>query len=236
MTKFRRSPAIKSPATSTLNGQDSLPGTSLTSAQRRILAIALGVVLSGYHVINQVMDHLGGGATVQIWLDRYIPLRPMWVVPYSFVLAWWGIAIVWAYLRMEDSLYVAFVAGWVSACLIGYSIFIGYPTYMVRPEVTGTGWAEWLIRFTYRNDRVYNAFPSQHVWNTLIITLFWVRWKPELRWGLWSLTCIVALSALFIRQHWILDLIGGGLLGVIGYFIGLTVVTRLWPARHARPR
>ena len=214
--------------------------TYLTPAQRRILFLTLLAVLSLYLAINRLMSWQGDGTTVEIWLDRYVPFWPIWGVPYVLSIIWWGVAALWAYLKMEDSLYVAFITGWISACLIGYAIFIFYPNYMVRPQVTGTGWAEELIRFIYANDRTYNAFPSQHLWDTVIITLIWSRWKPKWRWLLWSLTLIVAMSTLFTGQHWIMDVIGGTLLAVGGYFIGLTVATRLtsipqrWPDQASR--
>jgi len=167
------------------------------------------------------------GTPVDTWLDQYVPFWPIWAVPYLLSIVWWATAILWAYLKMEDTLSVTFVSGWISACLIGYAFFIAYPTYMIRPEVTGSGWAEWMIRFIYANDRTYNAFPSQHLWDTVIITLVWSRWKPKWRWPLWGLTVIVGLSALFTGQHWVLDVIGGTLVGVVGYFIGLAISTHL---------
>src|SRR5574341_333381 len=166
----------------------------LSPVQRRSLFIAQIGVLAGYLITNRLLSHLGGGTTFEIWLDRYVPFWPIWVVPYSLALVWWGAALLWAYLHMEDRLYAAFVTGWISTCLIGYSFFILYPNYMVRPEVTGAGWAEWLMRFVYANDRTYNAFPIQHLWSTVIITLFWSRWRPRWRWPLWGFTGIVALS------------------------------------------
>jgi membrane-associated phospholipid phosphatase len=201
--------------------------TYLTPAQRRILFLTLLAVLSLYLVINRLMNWLDNGTTVEIWLDQYVPFWPIWALPYVLSILWWGVAALWAYLKMEDSLYVAFIIGWISACLIGYAIFIFYPNYMIRPQVTGTGWAEWLIRFIYANDRTYNAFPSQHLWDTVIISLIWSRWKPKWRWPLWGFTLIVAMSTLFTGQHWIMDVIGGILLAVVGYFIGLMVAARL---------
>jgi len=102
-------------------------------------------------------------------------------------------------------------------------------------KVTGTGWAEWLIRFIYINDRAYNAFPSQHLWDTVIITLIWSRWKPKWRWPLWGFTVIVALSALFTGQHWTIDVVGGIVLAVIAYFIGLALAARLTGIPQRRP-
>jgi membrane-associated phospholipid phosphatase len=204
-----------------------IPSIRLTLAQRRALFFAQVVVLSGYLIINRMMNQLGGGTTFEIWLDHYIPLWPIWAAPYSLALVWWGVAILWAHLKMEDTHYTAFVIAWVITCLIGYGIFVFYPNYMVRPEVAGVGLTAWSIRFIYTVDRTYNAFPSMHVWLTVLITLFWGRWKPGWRWLLWTSTLIIGLSTLFTGQHWIMDVIGGALLAAGGYCLGWALVARL---------
>jgi membrane-associated phospholipid phosphatase len=206
-----------------------VPRIDLTLSQRRRLFLAQLSVLLGYLIINRLMSYLGEGTTFDIWLDEYIPLRPVWVVPYLSALVWWGLALLCAHLKMEDALYLPFVVGWIITCLIGYSIFIFYPNYMVRPEVVGDGWAVWFVRFVYSNDRTYNAFPSMHLWLTVYLTLFWVRWKPRWRWAMWSYTFIVALSTLFTGQHWIMDVVGGSLLALFGYFAGFAALNRLHP-------
>ena len=78
-----------------------------------------------------------------------------------------------------------------------------------------------LIRFIYSHDRVYNAFPSGHTYTTMLLCLFWCRWRPRRCW-LWIVTAvIVLLSTLFTRQHNLPDLIGGALLAWGGYRFGL---------------
>jgi len=208
----------------------------LTPSRRRFLAIAHLTVLLGYVIINRLISHMGGGATLNTVLDRYVPFWPAWVIPYLLAVIWCGVFISWAFMAMEDTLYVAFILGWICACLIGYGIFLIHPIYMVRPEVTGAGWAEWLIRIIYAADRSTNVFPSQHMWDTVIITLFLSRWKPAWRRPLWGFTLIVGLSVVFIGQHWIMDVIGGTLLGVIGYYLGLAIAVRLCPPPNRRHR
>jgi membrane-associated phospholipid phosphatase len=216
--------------------QNTIPRIRLTLAQRRVLFFSQLVVLSGYLIINRVMTQLGGGATFDIWLDHYVPLWPIWAVPYSLALVWWVIAVLWAYWKMEDTLYTAFVIAWVTTCLIGYGVFILYPNYMVRPQVVGAGLTDWFIHFIYAVDRTYNAFPSMHVWLTVLITLFWGRWKPGWSRALWAFTLIVGLSTLFTGQHWIMDVIGGTLLAIAGYLLAWAGVARLSHVFPLRPR
>jgi membrane-associated phospholipid phosphatase len=190
---------------------------NLSIAQRLVVGAAMLVVSLGYLPLNRLMTD---GVTVEIWLDSYVPLWPIWIVPYLMTLAWWIVAGIWALWSMDDEMYVAFVCSWIVACVIGFSVFILYPTYMVRPELTGDGWAEQVVRYVYNNDRTYNAFPSMHVWATVTISLYWSLWKPKWRGWLVAATIVVALSTVLSGQHWIMDVVGGTILAVVCFPLG----------------
>ena len=192
------------------------PTLFLTPGRRRLLALLAVLVALTYLPLNRMMF---GGITVEIPLDRLIPFYPVWMVPYLLSIAWWVFALVWAYVALDDALFVRFVTGWFIACAIGFSFFFFFPTYMVRPVVTGDDWASALVRHIYTNDRTYNAFPSMHLWTTTLITLVMSRWKQTWKWPLWGLTAIVGLSTLFSGQHWILDVFGGIGLALASYYL-----------------
>ena len=190
--------------------------------------LMLGVSLC-YLPLNYILD---GGTTVEIWLDQYVPFWSVWIVPYLLAIVWWFVAGIWAFLAMEDSLYLAFAASWLIAGLIGFSIFVLQPTYMVRPSLTGSGWAEAVVAYVYANDKTYNAFPSMHLWTTVTITLYWNRWKPKWRIWMWAATIVVALSTVFSGQHWILDVVGGTLLAFLCYHFGPALMAWVLPGRR----
>lgn len=192
-------------------------GTYLSLVQRFSLAAVMLVVSLGYLPINRLMS---GGVTVEIWLDSHVPLWSIWIVPYLLTLVWWIVAGVWALWSMDDRLYVAFVCSWVLACIIGFSVFVLYPTYMVRPQVVGDGWADRIVRYVYANDHTYNAFPSMHLWVTVTIALYWSRWKPKWRGMLVTATIVVAFSTVLSGQHWIMDVVGGTILALVCYPLG----------------
>ncbi len=106
---------------------------------------------------------------------------------------------------------------------------VGSPTYVERPVVEGSGWAADLVRYIYRNDDLYNAFPSGHTYATTLITLFWWDWKPRLRWLWGTIAIVVILSTLFTGQHHLPDLLGGILWAWMGYRFGWW-----WVARRAK--
>lgn len=213
------------------------PGGSATAAYspsamtRRVrltwLLILFGVQLL-YIPINRGVQ---GGVTLTVPGDTYIPLRPIWAVPYLLSLIWWALSFIWAAWKMEDALYRAFVIGTMATMLTSYIVYLLFPTYVQRPALVGEDWPTELLHFIYNNDRVNNAFPSGHAYTTMLITLFWWHWHPQQRW-LWAgIAVVVLLSTLFTGQHNLPDPIGGILWAWMGYRFGLW-----WVAKQQRKR
>jgi len=87
--------------------------------------------------------------------------------------------------------------------------------------VIGDSWSTQLLNWIYTNDRMYNAFPSGHVYITTLIALFWTRGYPKWRWFWWVTVIVICLATLFTHQHYLPDPIGGLILAWLGYHIGL---------------
>lgn len=201
----------------------------MNSLKRLIWCALLFGIQGLYFPLNRF---LSGGMEFKIFLDEYLPLVPIWVIPYGLACGWWVIAYIWSAWRMEDQMYEAFFIASAFVCVSGLTIFAVFPTYVVRPMVPGSDWSAQLLNWVYTNDHMYNAFPSGHVYITTLIALFWSRWFPKWRW-LWAATVIViCLATLFTGQHYLLDPIGGLALAWVGYQIGLRCVS----GSHAMPR
>ena len=171
-----------------------------------------------YLPIN-IFNH--GGTTVDIWLDKLIPAWPVWVPIYFVWIPAWMLAYLWAAIKMDERLYRALFIASMSVFLPAMLIFVLYPTYVVRPSLNGTDFFTNWLRWIYSNDRAYNALPSGHIYLTLLVVFFWSRWFPRMKWWLWGIFIIVALSTLFTKQHVIVDLVGGFILAWIGYRFGM---------------
>jgi membrane-associated phospholipid phosphatase len=81
--------------------------------------------------------------------------------------------------------------------------------------VIGDGFAAWGLRFLYTADPVYNCFPSLHVAHSFVSALACYRVHRKL--GVAGAVCatLVAVSTLFAKQHYLLDVLAGvGLAGV----------------------
>jgi len=178
-----------------------------------------------YFPINRLME---GGIAPSTPMDDWIPVWPIWVVPYLLSLLWWTGAFAWAAWKMEAKLYRALATGIIAVMLFSYAVYIFCPTYVDRPPLEKEGWAADLLRLVYSNDRDNNALPSGHTYTTMIISLFWWRWRPRQRW-LWAgIAVIVLLSTLFTGQHYLLDVVAGILVAWAGYRFGL-----VWAGRRS---
>ena len=200
----------------------------MTLKKRLALIILVFAVQSLYIPINRTLQ---SGFIFSTHLDPFVPLWPIWVVPYMLVMGWWIVGGVWMAVKMEETLYRAFIIAALSVTLTALGFFVFFPTCIERPALVGTDWATELLRYLYTHDRIYNAFPSGHVYLTTLFGLFWARWFPRQQWLWVSIVVVVTLSTLFTRQHYLPDAIGGLVLAWLGYCLGFWWVSR----RNAQP-
>ncbi|MDR3098047.1 MAG: fatty acid desaturase [Paraburkholderia sp.] len=149
-------------------------------------------------------------------LDRAIPIVPATVPLYlSYllimpVLVWLG--------RTRDWLVPAFFAGAsaAGACLLCH---LFYPTTIVRPTIDAT-WIMWLQHI----DAPLAAAPSGHIALpvAIAVTLAGMRKRAAALFVPWAV--LMAITVLTTGQHHIVDVIGGGAIGLATAFATLALV------------
>lgn len=153
-----------------------------------------------------------------LW-DRLAPLTPAWVFVYgSFYL----FLIILPVLAVREAEHLrrtvyAYLAVWITA----YVCFVAYPTVLPRPEVLGDGFAVWVLRFLYSADPPYNCLPSLHVAHSFVSALAVYRVHRGVGIAAVLCACLVGVSTVFCKQHYVLDVVGGVLLASIAYAIFL---------------
>ena len=172
-------------------------------------------------------------------LDDQIPFVRQFVLIY----------VLWYPLMLGTTLYLllrdrrafvryarSFVIG-MTACML---IFLLLPSGQeLRPaEVPGNDLSAWLLRFIYAADTNTNVFPSMHVVGTLaaVIAIFDSRSASlGAQWGVAALGVLINASTVLIKQHSVLDILGG----VVLYWLVYLAVYRLpelnRSSRLARP-
>lgn len=153
-------------------------------------------------------------------LDLLIPLHPSWAFIYG-ALYFFLILLPVLAIRQEEHIrrtVHAYLFIWITA----YLLFVLYPTAAPRgDEVAGDGFAAWGLRLLYSSDPPYNCFPSLHVAHSFVSALALLRLHRKLGWFAIGCASIVALSTLFTKQHYVVDLLGGVFLAFAAYFLFL---------------
>lgn len=154
-------------------------------------------------------------------LDDRIPLQPAWVFVYGSLYLFLILLPVFV-VRQEKVLrrtVFAYLAVWISA----YVVFFVYPTVAPRPDdiVAGDGFPVWGLRLLYSLDPPHNCFPSLHVAHSFVSALSSYRVHRRLGVAASVSALAVALSTLFTKQHYILDVAAGIVLAFVAYAIFL---------------
>ena len=102
-----------------------------------------------------------------------------------------------------------------------YIIYFFYPTYVPRPMIKGTDFISGLVLNLYAADNPYNCFPSIHVLNSVLISLYTCGSEKVCKWAkaICIIMCVsISLSTMFIKQHYFVDVLAGVIFAFILYF------------------
>lgn len=169
------------------------------------------------------VDHINvSGTKIQSKMDDWIPFVPIFVVPYF---AWFFFIVITGIILFKRSkldLRKTYLS--VNLCmLIGLIAFLLFPNYQtLRPEVYGDDiFSQW-VRLLQMGDTPSNVCPSLHV--AISISLYTgithstcFEKRKGIHFFTWILTNLIILSTVFIKQHSVVDVAFGILLGVSVY-------------------
>jgi membrane-associated phospholipid phosphatase len=161
----------------------------------------------------------------ELALDRMLPLKPEWALVYGplyLFLILLPVFVVRQPIHVRRT-FCAYLTVWT----IAFVCFLAFPTTAPRPAlVAGNGFAVWGLRFLYAADPPYNCFPSIHVAHSFVsaLTCFCVHRRV----GVFAMMAasIVAVSTLFTKQHYVLDVLAGVLLAAASAAVWLRTCPR----------
>jgi membrane-associated phospholipid phosphatase len=186
--------------------------------------IALASLVPFYIFIAQFVKD-GALHAPSLGLDRAIPLQPAWVIVYGSLYVFLIILPVFV-VRQDEHIrrtVFAYLMVWTSA----YFCFLVYPTIAPRPaSVVGQGFFVWALKGLYAADPPYNCFPSIHVAHSFVSALTCYRVNRKVGIVASIFAALVAVSTLFTKQHYVLDVIAGGALAYAAYLVFLRSLPR----------
>ncbi len=156
------------------------------------------------------------------WLDRMITFQPSTLPIYLSL--WVYVSLPSVFLTTRDEMYRYGIA-MAAACLVGLIIFYFWPTAVPPANID---WARYPdVNFLKNLDAAGNACPSLHV-TTAVFSGIWLHHLLR-RFGtpLWILGfnwiwCVgILYSTLSTRQHVVIDVLAGLLLGALAAYLSL---------------
>ena len=148
--------------------------------------------------------------------DRMVPFLPGFVWFYVLAFPFWAANYLLAARRGKDIFY-RYVVTDITVHIICFLFFLFLPTTNVRPEITGNSLGEWLLRFIYwvdGGDNPGNLFPSIHCYCSWLCFRGLVGAKEEeipvkYQWFSLVMALLIIISTQTLKQHYIVDAIGG---------------------------
>ncbi len=168
--------------------------------------VALFAIIPFYLVIGEFVS---GGPTHRPIspLDPLFPLMPAWSLVY---LSLFCAALLPVFVVHQQELIRRVVLMFLTTWLVAFAVFLLYPTAApVHAGVTGGSFTDVVMRGVYSSDVAYNCFPSLHVAQCFLAANG--CYKVHRRTGMVSFVwaTLVALSTLFTKQHYVVDVVAG---------------------------
>ena len=194
-----------------------------------LTCVGLVIVLLGlpYLIINQTMNYIGWSAfDPATALDNQIPFIAWTIIPYSSLYIYYPLGAIMAPRndlgrRKMIALYqTIFLVSWII-----FLVFIFLPSEIhirsqIPLEVRGGGgmWGWAYGNSLHITDKPWNAWPSLHIVQSLLIVLTIEHWwsenpqsrkKTTARIAMWLAWMMLAISILTTKQHFVWDLFSG---------------------------
>ena len=173
-----------------------------------IFVVVLLISYFGNQLIYTIFD-LHGSYYPKIDLDDKIPLIS-WFVYFYYLTFPLGI-ITFFYLAFKDKklLYTVFLTLCISFAISGI-IYLFAQTEFVKPDFTPVTFTDKLVVWTWGSVNAINCFPSQHCFMAFAVMIACFTCKKMnvfFRIIASGLSVMIILSTVFIRQHYLLDII-----------------------------
>ena len=134
-------------------------------------------------------------------LDFYIPFLAGFVV---FYITFIPLILYLFYLFRKTNIFNRYLNSLFLFVVLSDIIYIFFPTKVIRPFVAKDGFFQFLVNFVYVSDFPNNALPSQHV-GMSAIAIYYLLITKHYFLALWFV--FIILSTIFIKQHFILDVL-----------------------------
>ncbi|MCC3374690.1 phosphatase PAP2 family protein [Cohnella sp. REN36] len=186
-----------------------------------------------YALTNKVDDKIYNLMTP---LDHAIPFVKYFALPYAVWIFYIYVCVVYFY-RKDLRVYYRSLTVYTLSALTCYLVYSVFQTTVPRPLLTGNDPFTQLVSYLYQRDQPYNCFPSIHCFSSYMVFRLLAASKFRTRLNLTlvgSMSFLIILSTLFVKQHAIMDVLGAVLLVEVA--LAVVVLTERLFVRQAVER
>ena len=142
----------------------------------------------------------------KIKFDYSIPFIPIFIIPYLgyFIFIISTIILLWN-TKYINNFFITYIISYILSGLFWYFV----PNGVKRPVIVKKDIFSRLTRIIFKYDNDTNGFPSAHIFATLICSYFLYFAFPENLLVNLSVTFLISISTVFVKQHYVLDILGG---------------------------
>lgn len=210
--------------------------TEKTQKRLRGYAVIIGLIYAisqhGFYLAGHYLAEWIGFTPFlpKLPLDDMIPMVSVFIIPYVWSYLYWAMGPM-AVSLCDKRHFADYMAANLVACVFGTLCLAFFPTYMDRVAeglfaVTENPTVfDKLREFWYSLDgseMAYNLLPSFHCINSTLCYLGVAGRKELPKWfRVYSLvtTLLIYASTVYVKQHYVLDILAGVALAVIAFFI-----------------
>jgi membrane-associated phospholipid phosphatase len=168
--------------------------------------------------INRYVSRRPRHHRTDIVLDVRLPFIPGFALPYfsAYVLGLLGYVLMITHPDLGKVLW-----GYLFLVGIGSLCYVVFPSTAVRREdLAVVGFSTYMLVRFQRLSGPYNVFPSMHFGYCLFSALAgWYYHGHLIGGGLTLWAVLIGVSTLLTKQHYILDLVGGLVVGVLAFVL-----------------
>lgn len=190
-----------------------------------LITIYSGIYLLLFRYLEQNMTH--GYHIVHTVFDDKIPFCEFFVVPYLLWFPYMFIAVLYfIFINKNKHEYYQLAFNLMMGMTIFLIVSYIYPNgHQLRPtEFPRDNVFTDMVRMLYRADTPTNILPSIHVFNSLAIHMSLtsceaLKKNRVVRYSSLTLTILIILSTMFLKQHSVIDVCMGATLALFGFLV-----------------
>lgn len=183
------------------------------------IVIAVAVYLLSYQIPKRTVN-IENVVVLETTIDNAIPFI------HCFIYVYIGAFIQWTYylhvlLKGDTKTGYKYCSAIIIGSLIGFIMFVVYPTGINRPEVVGDSITDNFVRLVFSMDSIICAFPSFHCFLSTICIPVLIECKASKKSIIINIiySILVFVSTLLVKQHTLVDIPAGIALAFISMWL-----------------